>query len=210
MSNRMISPLEAEKKWSNFWRFMDLKPLFIAFMIVYLSGTFIVCFGFLRQTSELPIWLSSIIDPFNYHISNNTWGGMGIDWHGQDYTKAEREVVKFICGIIFIVVVIYSPFTIIHSSIYFLSSVNVIWKWFKHQTKVSLSCIAMYSLFLFAFFDLSILTAYMAPGGGPLRILYPLLFNIISAVFFLSGLSLLRRVLVAHGQKQLAAKQGKD
>ncbi len=210
MSNRMISPLEVEKKMSNFWRFFDLKPLFIACVLIYLSGTALVCFGFLRQTSELPVWLSSVIGPFNYHISNNIWAGMGIDWHGQNYTKAEREILKFLCGMNFSVIVIYSIFAIIHASMYTTSSLGMIWKFCKENNKAAVSAVFMYSLLSFNVFDSSLLTAYMARRGGVVSILYPLLFNFTSSWIVLLSTSLFRRILVAHGQKQLAAKQGKD
>ncbi len=210
MSNRMISPLEVEKKMSNFWRFFDLKPLFIACVLIYLSGTALVCFGFLRQTSELPVWLSSIIGPFNYHISNNIWAGIGIDWHGQNYTKAEREILKFLCGMYFSAIVIYSIFAIIHVSMYSASSVGMIWGFCRKYTKLTIISIFSYLFVSFCVFDSSMLTAYMARRSDTMSLLYPLLMNIFASMIALHVTSLFRRILVAHGQKQLAAKQGKD
>lgn len=203
----MISPLEAEKKLSNFWLFMDLKPLFIACVIVYLSGTFIVCFGFLRQTSELPIWLSSVVDPFNYYVSNNTWAGMGIDRAVYNNTKSERDILKFICGFLFLNVAIYSLFAIIHASFYFLFIYEIILIYLKQNAKNVISAFLGYLLFSFVIFDSILVRNYMFNSDLVVSILYPLLLNFIIFYFIAISTSLFRRILVAHGQKQRDAKQ---
>lgn len=108
MSGKMISPLTAERKLSNFWLYMDFKPLFLALIGFFMAGLFVLSFGFLKQANALPGWLSQLTDAFNGYAVDKIWAVENVDRFGSSYSRAERELLKFMLGISFAVSILYT------------------------------------------------------------------------------------------------------
>ncbi|WP_428247567.1 hypothetical protein [Ferrovibrio sp.] len=187
MSSKMISPLPAERKLSNFWLYMDFKPLCLALIGFFIVGLFVLSFGFLKQANALPGWLSPLTDAFNGYAVDKIWAVENVDRFGSSYSRAERELLKFMFGISFAVAVLYNFYALA----FVLRQLPRLRRAFSgvnaEVRKVIISLILGEALLAFSIFDGQL---FLSPGGrfgsfasNPLPAFFYLVFCYLTMLF---------------------------